>query len=65
MTREGQGYSCYQHDMMMMMMMIDTKFIFKRILTGLNSELSFSKTCCRTKAKEYSLPYYLLIAGGY
>ena len=22
MAREGQGYPCYQHDMMMMMMMI-------------------------------------------
>ena len=34
--------------------------IFKRSLTGLNSELSFSFT----KAEEVSLPYYLSIAGG-
>ena len=37
---------------------------FKRSLTGLNSEFSFSKTSCFTKAEEFSLPYYLLIAGG-
>ena len=37
---------------------------FKRSLTGLNSEFSFSKTSCLTKAEEPSLPYYLLIAGG-
>ena len=32
-------------------------------LTGLNSEFSFSETSCLAKAKEPSLPYYLLIAG--
>ena len=37
---------------------------FKRSLTGLNSEFSFSYTCCLTKAEESSLPYYLPIAGG-
>ena len=37
---------------------------FKRSLTGLNSEFSFSKTICLTKAKEPRLPYYLPIAGG-
>ena len=37
---------------------------FKRSLTGLNSEFSFSKTSRLTKAKEPSLPYYLPIAGG-
>ena len=37
---------------------------FKRSLTGLNSEFSFSKTCCLTKAEEPSQPYYLPIAGG-
>ena len=37
---------------------------FKRSLTGLNSEFSFSKTSCLTKAEEPSLPYYLPIAGG-
>ena len=37
---------------------------FKRSLTGLNSEFSFSETSCLTKAKEPSLPYYLPIAGG-
>ena len=42
----------------------DTRSIFKLSLTGLNSEFSFSLTCCLTKAKEPSLLYYLLIAGG-
>ena len=41
----------------------DTRSIFKLILTGLNSELSFSITC-HTKVEEPSLPYYLPIAGG-
>ena len=40
------------------------KSIFKRSLTGLNSEFSFSKTSCLTKAEDPSLPYYLPIAGG-
>ena len=55
--------------MMMMMMMI---YLFtnpsarprcntRSILTGLNSEFSFSQTGCLTKAKEPSLPYYLPI----
>ena len=34
------------------------------VLTGLNSEFSFSYTSCLTKAEEPSLPYYLPIAGG-
>ena len=38
--------------------------IFKRRLTGLNSEFSFSWTSCLTKAEEPSLSYYLPIAGG-
>ena len=42
----------------------DTRSIFKWSLTGLNSECSFSKTICLTKAEEPSLPYYLPIAGG-
>ena len=42
----------------------DTRSIFKRSLTGLNSEYSFSSTSCLTKAEEPSLPYYLPIAGG-
>ena len=42
----------------------DTRSIFKRSLTGLNSEFSFSLTSCLTKAEEISLPYYLPIAGG-
>ena len=42
----------------------DTRSIFKRSLTGLNSQLSFSKTSCLTKAEEPSLPCYLPIAGG-
>ena len=40
------------------------KVNFKRSLTGLNSEFSFSLTSCLTKAEEPSLPYYLPIAGG-
>ena len=42
----------------------DTRSIFKRSLTGLNSEFSFSKTSCLAKAKELSLSYYFPIAGG-
>ena len=42
----------------------DTRSIFKRSLTGLNSEFSISKTSCLTKAEEPGLPYYLPIAGG-
>ena len=41
-----------------------TRSIFKRSLTGLNSEISFSLTSCLTKAEEPSLSYYLPIAGG-
>ena len=41
----------------------DTRSIFKRSLTGLISEFSFSQTHCHTKAEEPSLPYYLPIAG--
>ena len=44
--------------------MIWHKVIFKRSLTGLKSEFSFSQTSCLTKAEEPSLPYYLPIAGG-
>ena len=35
----------------------DTRSIFKRSLTGLNSEFSFSKISCLIKAKEPSMPY--------
>ena len=42
----------------------DTRSIFKRSLTGFNSEFSFSQTSCLTKAEEPHLPYYLSIAGG-
>ena len=42
----------------------DTRSFFKRSLTGLNSEFSFSLTSCLTKAEEPSLPNYLPIAGG-
>ena len=42
----------------------DTRSVFKRSLTGLNSEFSFSLTSCLAKAEEPSLPYYLPIAGG-
>ena len=42
----------------------DTRSIFKRSLTGLNSEFSFSSTSCLNKAEEPSPSYYLPIAGG-
>ena len=42
----------------------DTRSVFKRSLTGLNSEFSFSKTSCLTKPEEHSLSYYLPIGGG-
>ena len=42
----------------------DTKSIFNRSLTSLNSDFSFSWTSCFTKAEETSLLYYLPIAGG-
>ena len=38
--------------------------IFKRSLTGLNSQFFFSSTSCLTKAEEPSLSYYLPIAVG-
>ena len=41
-----------------------TRSIFKRSLTGFNSEFSFSWTSCLTKAKEPSLPDYLPISKG-
>ena len=37
---------------------------FKRSLTGLNLEFSFSSTSCLNKAEEPSLIYYLPMAGG-
>ena len=43
---------------------LDMTQMFKRSLTGLNSEFSFSSTSCLTKAEEPSLSYYLPIAGG-
>ena len=43
----------------------DSRSIFKRSLSGLNSEFSFSLTSCLTKAEELSLPYYLPIAGNF
>ena len=42
----------------------DSGSIFKRSLTDLNSQFSFSWTGCLTKAKEPSLLYYLPIAQG-
>ena len=42
----------------------DKRYIFKRSLTGFNSEFSFSETGRPTKVKEASLSYYLSIAGG-
>ena len=41
----------------------DIRLIFKRCLTGFNSEFFFSLTGCLTKAKKPSLPYHLPIAG--
>ena len=37
---------------------------FKQILIDLNSEFSFFKKGCHSKAKELCLSYYLPIAGG-
>ena len=42
----------------------DTRSIFKRSSTGLNSKFSFSLTTNLNMAEEPSLPYYLSIAGG-
>ena len=42
--------------------MTQGQFFFKRSLTGLNSDFSFSQTSFLTKAEEPSLPYYLPIA---
>ena len=42
----------------------NTMSIFKWSLTGLDSKLSFSKTCYHTNVKEFSLPYYLHITRG-
>ena len=42
----------------------DSRSMFKRSLTGFNSEFSFSLTSCFTKAEEPSLSFYLPIAGG-
>ena len=42
----------------------DTRSVFKQILTGLNSEYSFSWTSCLTKTEEPCLSYYLPIDGG-
>ena len=41
----------------------DTRSIFKQSLEGSHSEFSFSLTGYLTKAKERSLPYYLIKAG--
>ena len=42
----------------------DTRSIFKRSLTGLNSDFSFSRTGCSSKVKEPCLFNYSSIAGG-
>ena len=42
----------------------DTRSIFKRSLTGLNSDFSFSLNSFLNKAEEPSMSYYLSIAGG-
>ena len=41
----------------------DTRSRFKQSLTGLNSEISFSKTCCHTKIKEPSFLYFPITEG--
>ena len=38
-------------------------FIFKRSLTGLNSEVSLFETSCHTQVKEPRLPYSLSVSG--
>ena len=43
----------------------DTRWIFRQNKAGLNSEFSFSKTGCLTKAKKHSLSYYLPSAVGW
>ena len=40
----------------------DTRSIFKRGLTGLNTEFSFSEIGCLNQNKETSVPFYLLQA---
>ena len=42
----------------------DTRSIFKRSLTGLNSKFSFSRTSCLTKAEEPSRFYYFTHSWG-
>ena len=41
----------------------DTRSIFQRILTGLNSEFSFSYISCLIKAEAFSLPYLPIARG--
>ena len=43
----------------------DTSSVFKQGLIGMNSEFSFSLIRCHTQVKEFSLSYYLSIAGGW
>ena len=70
MARESRGTPFCQHDLMILFtnpsarVGYDTWSIFKRSLTGFNSECSFSYTSCLTKAEEPSPSYYLPIAGG-
>ena len=42
----------------------DTRPIFKRCLTGLNSAFSFAENSNHAKVKDLCLPYYLHIAFG-
>ena len=42
----------------------DTMSTFKRSITDLNSDFSFSQTSCTNKAEKPSQSYYLPIAGG-
>ena len=42
----------------------DTGSLFKRGLTGLDSEFYFSSNGCQIKAEEYTLSWYLPLAGG-
>ena len=50
MAREGQGYPCYQHDMMMMK-------------AGLNSEFPSTRMVTKPKLKNPVLSSYFLIGG--
>ena len=59
MAREGQGYPCCQHDMMMMMMMISELTVVTRVMQRSFNELSTSVSdyvkCKQTGVYTYTL----------